>query len=167
LAGCKRKSMNHAYLLIGGNEGDRVKYLQHASDYISGHFGKIIQQSSVYETAAWGKTDQPNFLNQVLLISTALDAPSLMQQILLAEKKMGRSRNEKYSPRIIDIDILFFNEEIINQSQLVIPHPEIQNRKFVLVPMNQIAPDLIHPVLHKSINTLLKECTDKLDVKKL
>jgi 2-amino-4-hydroxy-6-hydroxymethyldihydropteridine diphosphokinase len=167
LAACKRKSMNYAYLLIGGNEGDRMKYLQYASDHISLHFGKVIQHSSVYETAAWGKTDQPNFLNQVLFISTGLDALSLMQQILDTEKKMGRLRNEKYSPRIIDIDILFFNEEIINQPQLVIPHPEIQNRKFVLVPMNQVAPDLVHPVLHKSINTLLKECIDKLDVKKL
>jgi 2-amino-4-hydroxy-6-hydroxymethyldihydropteridine diphosphokinase len=159
--------MNNAYLLIGGNEGNRIKYLQQARNHISGHFGEIIQHSSVYETAAWGKTDQANFLNQVLLISTLLDAPPLMQDILNAEKTMGRLRNEKYSPRIIDIDILFFNEEIINLPELVIPHPEIQNRKFVLVPMNEIAPGLIHPVLRKSINTLLKECIDKLDVKKL
>jgi 2-amino-4-hydroxy-6-hydroxymethyldihydropteridine diphosphokinase len=159
--------MNNAYLLIGGNEGDRLKYLQLARDHISQHFGKIVQQSSIYETAAWGKTDQPNFLNQVLLISTLLDAPLLMQNILLAEKKMGRLRSEKYSPRIIDIDILFYNEEIVDLPELKIPHPEIQNRRFVLVPMNEIVPQLIHPVLHKTINTLLKECMDKLDVKKI
>lgn len=159
--------MNNAYLLIGGNEGNRIKYLKQARDLISANFGEILDQSSIYKTAAWGKTDQPDFLNQVLWISTPLDAASLMKKILLAEKKMGRLRTEKYSPRIIDMDILFFNEEIINGAQLVIPHPEIQNRRFVLVPMNEIAPGFIHPVLHKSINTLLKECIDKLDVKKL
>jgi 2-amino-4-hydroxy-6-hydroxymethyldihydropteridine diphosphokinase len=159
--------MNNAYLLIGGNEGDCLRYLQQARDHISQHFGEIIGQSSIYETAAWGKTNQPNFLNQVLLIHTLLDAVTLMKNILLAEKEMGRIRNEKYSPRIIDIDILFFNEEIINVPELVIPHPEIQNRKFVLVPMNEIGPQLMHPVLHKTINTLLKESMDKLDVKKI
>jgi len=159
--------MNNAYLLIGGNEGDRSQYLQQACDHISNHLGEIIEQSSIYETAAWGKTDQPNFLNQVLFVHTMLGAPSLMQNILYLEKKMGRLRNEKYSPRIIDIDILFYNEEIINQPELVTPHPEIQNRRFALVPMVEIAPQFIHPVLHKSISVLLQECTDKLDVKKL
>jgi 2-amino-4-hydroxy-6-hydroxymethyldihydropteridine diphosphokinase len=167
LAARKRKSMNNAYLLIGGNEGDRIKYLQQARGHASNDFGEIVQQSAIYQTAAWGKTDQPEFLNQALLINTSLDAPALMQEILHAEKKMGRLRNERYSQRIIDIDILFFNEQVINQLQLVIPHPEIQNRKFVLVPMSEIAPEFIHPVLHKSINTLLKECIDQLDVKKL
>ena len=159
--------MNNAYLLIGGNEGDRIKYLQEARDHIEIHFGQIIQKSFIYETAAWGKTDQPNFLNQVLLIRTLLDAPALMQGILDIEKKMGRLRSEKFSQRIIDIDILFFNKEIITQPQLVVPHPEIQNRRFVLVPMNEIAPQFIHPVLQKTIHTLLKECMDELDVKKL
>jgi len=159
--------MNNAYLLIGGNEGDRIGYLQQARDHIATHFGQIIQQSFIYETAAWGKTDQPNFLNQVLLIRTLPDAAALMQNILDVEKKMGRLRSKKFSQRIIDIDILFFNREIINQPQLVIPHPEIQNRRFVLVPMNEIAPQFIHPVLHKTVQTLLKECMDNLDVKKL
>jgi len=159
--------MNNAYLLIGGNEGDRIGYLQQARDHIATHFGQIIQQSFIYETAAWGKTDQPNFLNQVLLFRTLPDAAALMQNILDVEKKMGRLRSKKFSQRIIDIDILFFNREIINQPQLVIPHPEIQNRRFVLVPMNEIAPQFIHPVLHKTVQTLLKECMDNLDVKKL
>ena len=90
-----------------------------------------------------------------------------MQGILDVEKKMGRLRSQKFSQRTIDIDILFFNKEIINQSQLVVPHPEIQNRRFVLVPMNEIAAQFIHPVLQKTIHTLLKECMDELDVKKL
>jgi 2-amino-4-hydroxy-6-hydroxymethyldihydropteridine diphosphokinase len=161
------QSANRAYLLTGGNMGNRAEYLHDASGNISGSCGKILKKSSLYETAAWGKTNQPNFFNQVLFIETALSADELMKQILLIEEKMGRIRDEKYGARIIDIDILFFNDEIINKLQLVIPHPEIQNRRFVLAPMNEIAPEFIHPVLLKNIGTLLKECGDKLDVKKI
>jgi 2-amino-4-hydroxy-6-hydroxymethyldihydropteridine diphosphokinase len=160
------QSTNKAYLLTGGNMGNRAGYLHDASENISNSCGKICKESSLYETAAWGKTNQPNFFNQVLFIETALRADELMKEILLIEEKMGRIRNEKYGARIIDIDILFFNDEIINKPQLVIPHPEIQNRRFALAPMNEIAPGFIHPVLLKDISTLLKECGDKLDVKK-
>jgi 2-amino-4-hydroxy-6-hydroxymethyldihydropteridine diphosphokinase len=161
------RSANRAYLLTGGNMGNRAGYLHDASANISNFCGKICKESSIYETAAWGKTDQPNFFNQVLFIETALSADALMKKILLIEEKMGRIRNEKYGARIIDIDILFFNDEIINKPELKIPHPEIQNRRFVLAPMNEIAPYLIHPVLLKNISELLKECADKLDVKKI
>jgi 2-amino-4-hydroxy-6-hydroxymethyldihydropteridine diphosphokinase len=161
------QSVNSAYLLTGGNMGNRAGYLHDASADISRFCGKILRESSIYETAAWGKTNQPNFFNQVLLIETALSADELMKQILLIEEKMGRIRNEKYGARIIDIDILFFNDEIINTPILIIPHPEIQNRRFVLAPMNEIAPEFIHPVLLKNINNLLKECRDELNVKKI
>jgi 2-amino-4-hydroxy-6-hydroxymethyldihydropteridine diphosphokinase len=160
------RSANRAYLLTGGNMGNRAGYLHDASVNISVFCGKILSESSLYETAAWGKTNQPNFFNQVLFIETALNADELMKEILLIEEKMGRIRNEKYGARIIDIDILFFNDEIINKPELTIPHPEIQNRRFVLAPMNEIAPEFIHPGLLKNISTLLKECGDKLDVKK-
>ena len=159
--------MNNTYLLIGGNEGNRLRYLEEAGNYISGFLGDIVRQSAIYETAAWGKTDQPNFFNQTLLIQTAQDPNALMNNILMIEKKMGRIRNEKYSSRTIDIDILFYNAVIINEPRLIIPHPEIQNRRFVLVPMNEIAGELIHPVLNKTIKTLLAECPDKLDVTKI
>jgi len=159
--------MNKAYLLIGGNEGDRLSFLKQAREYISVLLGEIIEQSGIYETAAWGKTNQPNFLNQVLLIETSLAAEVLMSNILIIERKMGRVRNEKYGARTIDIDILFYNEEIINLPDLKIPHPEIQNRKFVLVPMNEIAAQFIHPLFKKNIQTLLNECRDMLDVKKM
>jgi len=159
--------MNKAYLLIGGNQGDRLNFLEQARDYISVLLGEIIQQSAIYETAAWGKTNQPNFLNQVLLIETSLAAEVLMSNILIIEKKIGRIRDEKYGARIIDIDILFYNEEIINLPDLIIPHPEIQNRKFVLAPMNEIASQFIHPVFKKNIQALLNECADILDVKKM
>ena len=159
--------MNKAYLLIGGNIGDRNKNLKEAIDFIARECGSVIKSSSIYETAAWGKTDQPDFLNQCLLIQTSLSAPDLMKQILKIEEKMGRKRKEKNDPRIIDIDILFYNESVLQTEFLTLPHPQLQNRRFVLVPMNEIAPKLVHPVLRKSIITLLKECPDNLEVKKV
>jgi 2-amino-4-hydroxy-6-hydroxymethyldihydropteridine diphosphokinase len=159
--------MNISYLLIGGNEGERTGYLAMARENIEKYVGKIIQQSSIYETAAWGKTDQADFLNQALQVQTPLDAPALMTTLLGIEERMGRRRQEKYGSRSIDIDILFFNNQVIQEPQLVIPHPEIQNRRFVLVPMAEIARDLPHPILHKTIVELLTICPDKLDVKKI
>ena len=161
--------MNKAYLLIGGNEGEleRMNHLQQARENIEKACGSILQQSAVYETAAWGKTDQPAFLNQALLVETGLDAPSCMKVLLAIEEQMGRERTEKYAPRIIDIDILFFNNEIIDLPHVTIPHPEIQNRRFVLQPMDEIAPAYMHPVLNKTIHALLLACKDSLDVKKI
>ena len=159
--------MNKAYLLTGGNEGDRYGYLRQAGKYIEMDCGKILIQSSLYETAPWGNTLQGAFLNQALLIETPMDASVLMKALLQIEKKMGRARMEKYGPRIIDIDILFFNSDIVKEKELVIPHPQLQYRRFVLQPMNEIAPGFYHPILHKTIHTLLAECNDELDVKKL
>lgn len=159
--------MNKAFLLTGGNLGDRKKNLQHASELLEEFCGKIIRQSSLYETAAWGKTDQPNFLNQVFELETRLNPGQLMHEILKIEVLMGRKRNEKYGPRTIDIDVLFFNEEIINEPALKIPHPELQNRKFVLTPLAEIAPALQHPVFKQTISELLAKCPDQLNVNKI
>ncbi len=159
--------MNSVYLLIGGNLGDRIENLVTASSLIEAELGKIIKTSSIYQTASWGITEQPEFLNQVLLVKTNLPAKKLMQLILSIENKMGRIRSQKNASRVIDIDILFFNDEIINQSNLTIPHPEIQNRRFVLVPLNEIASGLIHPVFKQSIKNLLSTTNDKLEVKPL
>jgi 2-amino-4-hydroxy-6-hydroxymethyldihydropteridine diphosphokinase len=158
--------MNKLYLLIGGNEGNRFSYLKQAVANIEIFCGELLLQSSLYETAPWGKPDQPAFLNQALLIKTYLDAASAMKTILQIEEKMGRIRTEKYGSRVIDIDILFFNSDILHLPQLKIPHPEIQNRRFVLVPMDEIAPAFVHPVFHKTIHELLEECPDTLSVKK-
>ena len=158
--------MNKAYLLTGGNLGNREENLATARELINGHCGNIIRASSLYETAAWGKTDQPSFLNQALEVDTPLNSRQLIRWILKAEKMMGRVRDEKYGPRLIDIDILLFNNEKHNYQFLKLPHPEMQNRRFALLPLAEIAPDIIHPVLNKTIHELLKECTDELPVKK-
>ena len=159
--------MNRLYLLIGGNVGDRSYNLKQAVTNIELFCGELLMHSSIYETAPWGKADQELFLNQALLVKTSLDAPTAMKTILEIEEKMGRKRLEKYGSRIIDIDILFFNSEIVNLPQLKIPHPQIPNRRFVLEPMNEIAAEFVHPVLRKSIQQLLKECPDMLSVKKI
>jgi 2-amino-4-hydroxy-6-hydroxymethyldihydropteridine diphosphokinase len=158
--------MNKSYLLTGGNEGDRVFHLNEAAENMERYSGKIMKKSSLYETAPWGKIDQAPFLNQAFLLFTTLDARALLTTILEVEESSGRKRLEKYGPRIIDIDILFFNNDIVNLPDLKIPHPRIQDRRFALQPLCEIAPELVHPVCHKTILQLLKECPDKLDVKK-
>src|SRR5580693_3951465 len=115
--------MNKAYLLTGGNMGDRTGKLLEAKKNIATYCGTILMESSLYETAAWGKAYQPDFLNQVLYLQTSLSAVALMKEILLIEEKMGRTRTEKYGSRTIDIDILFYNDEIIREPGLIIPHP--------------------------------------------
>ena len=159
--------MNKAFLLTGTNLGDREKNLQQANELVGKFCGSIVKLSSVYETAAWGKTDQPNFLNQVLQIKTRLMPEDLMNEILKIENLMGRKRSERYGPRIIDIDILFFNEAIIDEPNVKIPHPELQNRKFALAPLAEIAPALQHPVFQLSISELLAKCPDQLNVNKI
>jgi 2-amino-4-hydroxy-6-hydroxymethyldihydropteridine diphosphokinase len=158
--------MNQVYLLIGGNMGDRNANLNNALALIESKLGVIKKVSSVFETEAWGFTEQPAFLNQALLIQTQLNAESLMIEILLLEKEMGRERTIPMGPRMIDVDIIYFNEAIVNHENLIIPHPKMSERKFVLMPIAEIAPDFIHPILHKSNTALLKECGDSLAVHK-
>lgn len=159
--------MHTAYLLVGGNQGNRAESLQQSRTWIEKDAGRIKAVSHVYETAAWGNTRQAAFLNQVLVVETALEAQDLMQQLLAIEHKMGRIREERYGPRTIDIDILLFDKEIHDQPELRIPHPEMANRRFVLVPLAELVPDLVHPVTGKTIAKLLAECPDRLPVQKI
>jgi 2-amino-4-hydroxy-6-hydroxymethyldihydropteridine diphosphokinase len=158
--------MNKAYLLIGGNTGQREQFLQEALDSLEATCGYITKKSSVYETAAWGNTDQSAFLNQALLIQTPFNAVELMTEILLVEEKMGRIRTEKYAPRIIDIDVLLFNKDIIESPLIQVPHPQLAYRRFALLPLQEIAPRYHHPILHKTVTQLLKECPDQLEVRR-
>ena len=159
--------MRTAYLLIGGNLGNRKENLSKAISLINEQCGSLTRSSSIYETEAWGNTDQPSFLNQALEISTSLTARQLMRRVLRIEEEMGRIRKEKLGPRIIDIDIILFENEIHDLRFLKIPHPEMQNRRFVLVPLAEINSNLQHPVLKKTIAELLEECPDNLEVKKI
>ena len=158
----KHTSMNKAYLLIGGNMGDRLANLENARAAIQEQVGNILSNSSIYETAAWGMENQAAFLNQAILIDTPFEAIELLENLLKIEKAMGRIRNQPLGPRTIDLDIIFFNDQILDTENLTIPHPHMQKRNFVLTPLNEIVPDYIHPIFKKSINQLLKGCTDQL-----
>lgn len=158
--------MNLAYLLIGGNLGDREQLLCKATSLIQLSCGNILQKSSIYETSPWGLTNQPGFLNQVLVLETSYRAEQLMGELLLIEEEMGRKRTEKYGPRTIDIDILFFNQDQLHSEIVVIPHPRIHERRFVLVPLCELNPNLEHPVFKQSMKNLLENCSDEGIVKK-
>ena len=147
-----------------GNSNEKLLLAQ---KNITADVGNITAVSSFYSTAAWGNIDQADFLNQVLIVETNLTASKLLQAVLAIEKNMGRVRTIKNAPRIIDIDILFFNNKIIQQKKLVIPHPEIQNRRFVLTPLAELSPNFVHPSLKKTIHQLLIECSDPLNVQKI
>jgi len=159
--------MNKVFLLLGSNLSEPAKQLELARTMLRSRVGKINSASSLYHTAAWGFTSQPDFLNQVLLIQTKLTASETLEQIMFIEKAQGRSRTKKNAPRIIDIDILFYNRDIVHENNLIIPHPAIAARRFVLVPLVEIDPQLIHPVLEKTVHQLLEECTDELEVKRI
>jgi 2-amino-4-hydroxy-6-hydroxymethyldihydropteridine diphosphokinase len=158
--------MHSIYIITGSNIGDRLKNLTVAKHHLENSIGKILQSSSIYETAPWGKSDQENFYNQVHLMQTSSDARSVMEKCLSIETCMGRIRTIKNAPRLIDLDILFFDDNIIDLPDLKIPHPEIPNRRFVLEPMAELAPELLHPGLDKTIKTLLTETRDSLVVTK-
>jgi 2-amino-4-hydroxy-6-hydroxymethyldihydropteridine diphosphokinase len=151
-------------ILLGSNVGDRMEELRLATEQISECIGVPDALSSVYETAAWGKTDQGPFLNCVVSGLTILDAFSVLKEALTAERKRGRIRGEKWSPRVIDIDLLFLGEQCMDSPELVLPHPMLHLRRFTLVPLCEIFPEFRHPVLGRTIRELLDTVEDPLPV---
>jgi len=153
--------MNRIYLSLGSNQGNRRTNLEQALVLIGGRAGLIKARSSVYETEPWGFRSALNFYNQAVELLTDLKSAALLDTIHEIEIICGRMPVAKrYAPRPIDIDILFFNDEIIDEPTLKVPHPFLHLRRFVLVPMSEIAPDLVHPVLKRNIRELLQECSD-------
>lgn len=158
--------MNTVYLLLGGNMDDRAAWLEKAKDEISLSIGKIIAESSLYESEPWGFQADKRFLNKVIKAETELQPAEILNIILSIEKKLGRIRSQQanYESRTIDIDILFFNEQIISEKDLIIPHPRIQERMFTLIPLAELDQSLVHPVSCKTIGQLISECHDSLSV---
>jgi len=158
--------MNLAYILTGGNLGNRSENLGKAKQAIAREGGTITKASSLYETQAWGLKEQGPFLNQALELHTLLPAQKLLAALLHIEQAMGRARDVRYGPRLIDIDILFFNKEVIHLPGLTVPHPQLHLRRFALEALHEIAPYYIHPQFDKSVAQLLTECPDTLQVHK-
>lgn len=159
--------MSKVYFSIGSNKGNRSGLINEAIDNIDIIIGKVMLKSSIYETKSWGFNSN-NFYNICILVESELTPDLILNKILTIEKDMGRfKKTDQYSDRYIDIDILFFDNMIINSKSLEIPHPRIQLRKFVLTPMLELTPDLIHPILKKSIRQLEIECVDKDQPKKV
>ncbi|RZK21100.1 MAG: 2-amino-4-hydroxy-6-hydroxymethyldihydropteridine diphosphokinase [Pedobacter sp.] len=157
-----------AYLLLGGNLGNREENLSKAIELITDNIGEIESISSIYETAAWGKTDQPAFLNQAIAIMTNLSAIQVLDKALEIEKILGRVRKDKWGERLIDIDLILYGNDVVDvDNKLKVPHPHMQERKFVMAPMAEIAPDIVHPVLGITISEIFENITDDLDVNKL
>ena len=157
--------LHKIFILLGSNKGRRKNFFLKAKKQIELQCGPIEKESSIYQTAAWGTVKQQNFLNQIIIIKTNLQPDELMKYLLKIETDLGRIRTIKYGPRTIDLDILFYDDLIHYSKTVTLPHPAIQDRKFVLVPMVELSPLKIHPVFKKTVAQLLKQCTDQLEVK--
>jgi 2-amino-4-hydroxy-6-hydroxymethyldihydropteridine diphosphokinase len=161
------RRMNRAVLLLGTNQGNRRENLLTAAAFISDEAGSVSAASGIYETAAWGDQSQESYYNQVLITQTELQAGNLMKTLLHIETEMGRIRSKKWEPRIIDIDILYFNSDVVNEKDLTIPHPLLQERRFTLIPLAEVLPDFVHPLLKKNTLELLATCADEGAVQKV
>jgi len=159
--------MNDLFLILGSNLGDRLLNLKLVLDLIQREIGPVELASGLYETEPWGISNQEMFLNQVIKLRSNMIPTDLLDKVLMLEQKLGRIRNGVLnSARTIDIDILFYGSMVVNTENLIIPHPRLHLRKFVLIPLNEISSGFIHPVMGKSISHLLEICPDKLNVRK-
>jgi 2-amino-4-hydroxy-6-hydroxymethyldihydropteridine diphosphokinase len=157
-------SKNTVYLLLGSNKGDRADFLDKTVKALENAVGNVVACSQIYETQAWGNTEQSDFLNQAIQIETLLSAPEVLTKTQKIELEMGRDRAEKWGARTLDIDILLFNNSIIEGETLTVPHKSLHERNFVLVPLMEIAGETIHPILEKTIEEIYFDCADTLEV---
>lgn len=159
--------LHTAYLLLGSNVGNRQVHFQHALEKIQSMAGVISKASSIYETQPWGVTDQDDYLNMAVEINTSYSPEELFKHLKAIEKGEGRTDATQYAPRTLDIDILFYNDLVFESEHLIIPHPRLHLRRFVLKPLEEIAPSIIHPMLKKSVKELLMECEDDKNVRRI
>jgi 2-amino-4-hydroxy-6-hydroxymethyldihydropteridine diphosphokinase len=159
--------MVKALILLGGNEADTPRLLQAAKELMARVAGKVVGQSALYESTAWGFEAEHNFLNQVLEVSTNLQPLDLLHVLLRIEKDLGRTRSgaSGYASRGIDIDILFLDDQVIDTEELTVPHPRLHQRRFTLMPLNEQWPDWVHPTIGETVKELLSRCSDKGFVK--
>ena len=161
--------MNKAVLLLGSNLGNGQLLFQHVISLIDERFGELETQSAIYKSRPWGFEHENDFLNQILVLETDLAAEEILQNCLKIEADLGRQRKKQkgYSARIIDIDLLFVNDEVLDSKNLILPHPRLHLRKFTLLPLVELMPDFNHPKLHKSMQALLIACEDNSEVRKI
>ena len=157
--------LTEVILHLGTNMGLKDINLMIARALVEYRVGDIQSKSQIYQTAAWGNTDQEDFYNQALICHTSLSPEEVLQRVKQIEEQMGRAKGEHWGPRIIDIDILFYGDKIVNKQHLKIPHPQLTNRNFVLIPLLDISPQKNHPIVNKTVEILARECTDKGQVK--
>ncbi len=155
------------YLLLGTNLGDRAANLRRAIQGTEEAVGPVVEASSCYETAAWGITDQPAFYNQVVRVETTLGHEALLRTLQQIEQQLGKVKVGHWRERLIDLDILYYGNRVVRTPWLTLPHPQLQHRRFTLVPLVEIAPQFVHPVLGKTQVQLLAACTDSLNVRKV
>lgn len=160
--------MNTAYIMLGSNKGDSHQALADARRYLQCYVGKVLRSSSIYETAPWGTSDsQKSYLNQALMLATYRSPGQLINTCLAIEKIMGRQRSTPNAARTMDIDIMFIDDMVVDQANLIVPHPRLHLRNFCLSPLTEIAPEFVHPVLGLTLRSLLEKLDDDLAVKRL
>lgn len=156
-----------SHLLLGSNIGIREENLKKAILHLKEIGVKILRESSIYETEPWGFSDQPSFYNQALEVETSFFPEDLLNEVKNIEKLIGRECFGRWKERLIDIDIIYYENQVYKSNNLTVPHPEMQFRKFVLLPLSEIAPDFIHPIFNLSTRQLLDRCEDDLEVTKI